>query len=53
LSKLIGYKNFDDFYEKEFKQTLISENGTTVLEEILHNLVIIKDSISLVVQMVV
>ena len=50
LSKLIGYKNFDDFYEKEFKQTLISENGTTVLEEILHNLVIIKDSISLVVQ---
>ena len=49
LSKLIGYKNFDDFYEKEFKQTLISENGTTVLEEILHNLVIIKDSISLVV----
>lgn len=49
LSKLIGYKNFDDFYEKEFNQTLISKNGTTVLEEILDNLVIIKDNISLVV----
>lgn len=47
ISKFLGFKSFKEFCaEIDFS----SENTQSVLEEILHNLVIIKDSISLVVQ---
>ena len=47
ISKFIGYKNFEDFCKNP---EVYSVDNSSVLEEILHNLVIIKENISLVVQ---
>lgn len=46
LSCYVGYKNFDEFCKSE---SFLEENSNTVLEEILHTLVNIKDNIGFVV----